>query len=359
MRASISQRQALVQGLMDGDGSWNTARNLVVFVTTNKAIAESMRELLLSLGEKPHVGWSTKSGFGLEVEACDIEWTPRRFNPFRTPVKAVRVRISPRQITSATYRVITSIEPGPDVETACIAVDSPNRTYLCGHEMIPTHNTTTLANSKLWASDHSLLRPKRIQAHGYAAGLVDAGELPEDCTVRLLVIPVDGTFADWWCYEEPFDRALADEGADRLEEVRARMAAGETLPKDKPFAWCESWCEFFSLCRDQGQPEGEEITDPELAAAVAAYGEATKQATALDKEKKRLAPMIRGLRGTAGDWRISIGERGEDKPVIDEAAIRADYEARGEHVPMTTKPGNAPRLTVTRLKTPASKAAAA
>ena len=183
---------------------WNTARNRVVFVTTNKAIAESMRELLLSLGEKPHVGWSTKSGFGLEVEACDIEWTPRRFNPFRTPVKAVRVQISPRQITSATYRVITSIEPGPDVETACIAVDSPNRTYLCGHEMIPTHKTTSLANSKLWAADHSLLRPKRIQAHGYAAGLHDAGELPEDCTVRLLVIPVDGTFADWWAYEEKF-----------------------------------------------------------------------------------------------------------------------------------------------------------
>ena len=75
--------------------------------------------------------------------------------------------------------------------------------------------TTSLANSKLWADDFSLLRPKRVQAHGYAAGLVDAGELPADCTVRLLVIPVDGTFADWWSYEEPFDRSLADEGADR------------------------------------------------------------------------------------------------------------------------------------------------
>lgn len=210
--------------------------------------------------------------------------------------------------------------------------------------------TTRLANSKLWAEDFSLLRPKRIQVHGYAAGLVDAGELPDDCTVRLLVIPVDGTFADWWAYEEPFDRALADEGAERLEEVRLMLDAGEPLPKDKPYAWCSEYCEFFSLCRETSQPEGEEITDPELAAAAAAYGEANARWSAADKDKKRLAPLIRGLRGIAGEWRVSTGAPGEDKPVIDEAAVCADYEARGAKVPMTTKAGSASRLTVTRIK---------
>lgn len=211
--------------------------------------------------------------------------------------------------------------------------------------------TTSLANSKLWADDHSLLRPKRIQVHGYAAGLVDAGELPADCTVRLLVIPVDGTFADWWAYEEPFDRALADEGADRLEWVRERMAAGMPLPKDKPVHFCQSWCPFVSLCREPGEADdGAEITDPEYAAAVAAYGEANARYSEAEKTKKRLAPMIRGLRGTAGEWRVSTGEPGEDKEVIDENAVRADYAARGENVPMTTRPGNAPRLTVTRIK---------
>ena len=88
--------------------------------------------------------------------------------------------------------------------------------------------TTRLANSQTWRSSARALRQKRIQVHGYAAGLVEAGTLPEDCTVGLLVIPVDGSFADWWAYEEPFDRSLADEGADRLAWVRERMAAGET-----------------------------------------------------------------------------------------------------------------------------------
>ena len=211
--------------------------------------------------------------------------------------------------------------------------------------------TTSLANSKLWADDFSLLRPKRVQAHGYAAGLVDAGELPADCTVRLLVIPVDGTFADWWSYEEPFDRSMADEGADRIEWVRARQDAGETLPKDKPYQWCESYCAFFSLCREPGEMhELAEITDPELAAAVARYGELTAEIGPREKEKKSLAAMIRGLRGTANGWRVSTGQPGEDKEVPDMAAIEADYAETGRDVPTTWKPGNAARLTVTRVK---------
>lgn len=210
--------------------------------------------------------------------------------------------------------------------------------------------TTKLVNAELWAANPALLRPKRIQAHGYAAGLVDAGELPEDATVRLLIVPVDGTFEDWWAWEEQFDRSLADEGADRLDDVRERMARGEVLPKDKPYAYCREWCEFFSLCRGQDDPKaGEQITDPELVAAVAAYGEAAQRATALDKEKKRLAALIRGLRGTAGEWRIGLGQPGDGKEALDEEAIRAGYAARGEEIPMTVKPGNAPRLNVTRI----------
>jgi hypothetical protein len=35
---------------------------------------------------------------------------------------------------------------------------------------------------------------------------------------------------------------------------------------------------------------------------------------------------------------------------MDEAAVYAAYEAMGKKVPMTEKPGNAPRLTVTRIR---------
>ena len=241
--------------------------------------------------------------------------------------------------------------PGVRIEVETSYRGIPGHADIVEPDSVIDIKTTTLANSKLWAGDHSLLYPKRVQAHGYAAGLVDAGDLPADCTVRLLVVPVDGTFADWWAYEEPFDRTLADEGADRLEEVRARMAAGEALPRDKPYAFCEKWCSYFSLCRDAYDPKAlPEITDPELAGAVVRYGELNAQIKPLADEKEILAPLVRGLRGIAGEWRVSTGKPGEDKAVPDMDAIYRDYETWAQQVPMTTKPGNAPRLTVTKIK---------
>jgi hypothetical protein len=217
--------------------------------------------------------------------------------------------------------------------------------------------TTRLANSLVWREKPSALRQKRIQAHGYAAGLIEAGELTETADVGLMVIPVDGKFDDWWLMQERFDRSLADEGADRLEWVRTRLAAGEFLPKDEPYRFCQDWCKFFSSCRTPAEAdEAEEITDPELTAAIALYGEAAAQATAADKVKKSLSPIVRGLRGTTPDgWRVSLGKGGDWSTALDEEWIRADYAARGVPVPEVDKPGSKPRLSVTRIKEKAAR----
>ena len=251
---------------------------------------------------------------------------------------------------------IVGSDPGVRCEMSTMYRGIPGHADLVDAASVTDIKTTKLINSRLWAEKPHVLRPKRIQAMGYAAGLIDAGELPEDATVRLLVIPIDGTFGDWWAWEEQFDRALADEGADRLEAVRQMMADGVTLPKDEPYWFCESWCEFFTICRSGDEPRADEpITDPELAAKVAAYGEAVAAATAADKVKKALAPEIRGLRGITEDgWKIGFGRPGDESEVIDESAVIADYAARGFEVPMTTKPGNAGRLLVTRPKVKAA-----
>ena len=248
---------------------------------------------------------------------------------------------------------ILSGEPGfrTEVTTAYRGIPGHADLIVIDDSSVTDHKTTRLANSRLWRSGSEAMWQKRVQINGYAAGLIEAGELPEDATVRLLVIPVDGTFDDWWCHEEPFSRELADAGADRLEAVRDAMSRGERLPKDKPYAWCRDWCEFFSICREPSDENAAEtITDPELVAAIARYGETAGQITQLYKVKDGLAEQIRGLRGVAGEWRISLSKEGEKKPVLDEDWIRADYAARGEEIPVVLKPGAAPRLNVTRIK---------
>ncbi len=208
--------------------------------------------------------------------------------------------------------------------------------------------TTSLANLTAWKASPKALLPKRQQAHGYAAGLVDAGRLPADCTVGLICVPADGTFADWWLYEEPFDRAVADSGADRLDEVKRRVAAGEYLQRDEPPAWCERFCEFYTLCRGGDEtPEDEPISDPEIAAMIEEYGHAAQQASAAEAVKKKLGPQIRAYRGvTEGGWRIFTGKPGDDKTEPDIDAIRFDYLMRGEEMPQRTVPGKAGSLFV-------------
>lgn len=139
LRASYSQRLALVQGLMDTDGGWNRARNSVQFVSVDKAFASSVRELVLSLGQRVLMSEATHVGFKPGVHYV-LTFTPRAgLNPFRLSRKADLVKV-PSDVRSS-RRVITSVEPTLTVPTKCIAVDSPDRTYLCTEWMIPTHNT--------------------------------------------------------------------------------------------------------------------------------------------------------------------------------------------------------------------------
>jgi hypothetical protein len=294
------------------------------------------------------VGWSEVGGcraaLGFRLDGAFVTDDPDTWGAQRgTAIHEYLERI----IGAAPYAAYGDGGVSTEVPTEYRGI--PGHADIVGRDYVTDIKTTSLANALVWAATPEVLRQKRIQAHGYAAGLVDAGELPDDCTVRLLIIPVDGKFSDWFCYEEPFDRTLADEGADRLDYVRDLMAAGEPLPKDKPYAWCESWCPFFSLCREE-RPETEAITDPELAAAVVRYGEINEALRPLAAEKEGLGPVIRGLRGTAGDWRIGLSKPGELKKTPDLDAIRRDYAGRGEELPETWKPGAPQRLNVTRIK---------
>lgn len=219
-----------------------------------------------------------------------------------------------------------------------------------------------LSTSRLWRDDPEAFAAKRMQAHGYAAGLVDAGILTPACTVVVCVMPVDGTYEDWWTHEEPFDRAIADQGAARREQVEAMIAADQPLPRDKPFTWCEQFCEFFTMCRGATPaPENEPITDPELAAAGRQYGELLEQIRPLEQRKKALATELRGHRGVIGDpdagdaWRVAMTKPTGEKEVPDLDRMTAEYAARIGAVPTRTVPTSSPSLRVTRVKAPGAR----
>jgi hypothetical protein len=140
LRASAEQRLDLLRGLMDTDGSWNATRRQAVFSTTDKALAFQVRELMLSLGERAKIHEVQAQGFGLTVTAYPVTFAPvSGANPFRLSRKAGLVEWSKRSLSR--HRFIVAVDETITVPTQCIAVDSPDRTYLCTESMIPTHNT--------------------------------------------------------------------------------------------------------------------------------------------------------------------------------------------------------------------------
>lgn len=140
LRANYSQRLALVRGLMDTDGTWNIARNAAVFSNTSKPLTYAMRELLLSLGQRPRVNEFLARGFGKESISHYVEFTPLDIVPFRLPRKAGKcllgIEAKVNDVRSR-RRLIKSIEPIPSMLVARIKTDAPDGTYLCTDRMIP------------------------------------------------------------------------------------------------------------------------------------------------------------------------------------------------------------------------------
>jgi predicted phage terminase large subunit-like protein len=138
--ASIAQREALLQGLMDTDGGNDGSG--VSFCSTVYALAEGVRHLAVSLGHKVTLRSKRMSLNGQDVGECwTLKFVPNR-PLFRIPRKRDAQKIATRRTTQ--FRYIVSAERVPEAEMCCIAIDAPDHLYLASEAMIPTHNTFSL-----------------------------------------------------------------------------------------------------------------------------------------------------------------------------------------------------------------------
>ena len=143
LRAGLGQRLALIQGLMDTDGTISRVGQCE-FAVTNERLARDFHELACSLGLKPTFravpamlnGRQCGMNYRVQFRACT------NVPVFRLKRKLERQAAVPTKPTLANYRSINKITPVDSVPVRCIQVDSPSHLYLAGRSMIPTHNTT-------------------------------------------------------------------------------------------------------------------------------------------------------------------------------------------------------------------------
>ena len=140
LRSSINQRLALIQGLMDTDGTCDK-RGICLFSQKKKEIIDSFREILSSLGIKSRVRSRIIKG----QIYYSVIFKTHKFNCFRLTRKLKRQNIQigkERKNTNVLY--IKNIEEVNSVPVKCIQVENEDHMFLCGTTMIPTHNSTTL-----------------------------------------------------------------------------------------------------------------------------------------------------------------------------------------------------------------------
>ena len=153
LRASYSQRLALLQGLMDTDGTVDMNGNCELTLC-NKILADDALELIRSMGIKCN---QTFGPAMITENDPDNPGHKRRRQTsiryrmhfttltqvFRLPRKLNRQKEEVR--TTQDWLYITSIEPIVSAPGRCIQVDSPDSTYLV-KGFIPTHNSVLMLN---------------------------------------------------------------------------------------------------------------------------------------------------------------------------------------------------------------------
>ena len=161
--SSKEQRYALLQGLMDSDGCINEIKGQAAYTSTEKGLAESVSELLWSLGIKNTITTAAstqRSDWNLPSEECGRVPTGEtlyfvKFTAFDdVPVAGLerkninRIPRIPNQRSQ--YRYIDKIEEIENPGMQCIQVDSPSHQYLCGRSYLPTHNSELAAAVALY-----------------------------------------------------------------------------------------------------------------------------------------------------------------------------------------------------------------
>ena len=140
LEAGVSQRLALLQGLMDTDGFSDDVAGRCEFTSTNEDLADGVVELAASLGFRP-----VKSQGRATLKGVDhgpkyrVKFTPDR-PVFRISRKLARQKAIGSRFHR--FRAITSVREVGSVPVRCIEVSSPNGVFLATRSFIPTHNSS-------------------------------------------------------------------------------------------------------------------------------------------------------------------------------------------------------------------------
>jgi len=141
LEASPVDRLALLQGLMDTDGTCNE-KGTADFTNTNYSLAFGVYYLAASLGMKPHINMPLSQNTGEFKPVYRVGFQAyNNLSPFRLKRKLAHCKDG---TVHNNGRYIRSIEQVESVPVNCIQVDAVDGIYLAGYSLVPTKNSTII-----------------------------------------------------------------------------------------------------------------------------------------------------------------------------------------------------------------------
>jgi len=137
LTASVEQRMALLQGLVDTDGSVNAATGQTGFYNCNRALVDGVKEILHSLGVKATVRTyhDTRGRYATVRPNHRVMW--KLADSARMPRKARYCR-TPMDKRSRSIEVENT---GARGSVQCLTVERSDGLFLCGRSYVVTHNS--------------------------------------------------------------------------------------------------------------------------------------------------------------------------------------------------------------------------
>lgn len=143
LNAPVKERLAVLQGLMDTDGTIGKTGLGITFCSASERLAEDVAWLVRSLGGRARIR-PKKSAFEVALTL------PEEFGPFRLSRKANRM--APRTKYKNFRRGIRAIEYVGRKPVQCISVKHPSRAYVTDNFTV-THNTMVALRAMLAVVD--------------------------------------------------------------------------------------------------------------------------------------------------------------------------------------------------------------
>ncbi|MGW2382004.1 helicase-related protein [Streptomyces sp. NPDC001658] len=171
---SIKHRLAVLQGLMDTDGTVDKGGLSISFCSVSRRLAEDVAWLVRSLGGRARI-LPKRAAFNVSVSL------PGEYAPFRLRRKAERV--GPRPKYNTFRRGIRAVEYVGRKPVQCISVAHPGHAYVTDNFTV-THNTLVALRAMLAVVDAggqaAMLAPTEVLAQQHHRSIVEMmGELAE------------------------------------------------------------------------------------------------------------------------------------------------------------------------------------